>query len=142
VEHRIKIRLLFCFVLFLIFLGFSSTSYGQAFGRRDYGFIDGPTLLYPTAGNIDLTGKENLEFRWETSDVAGTDYFDFKLYKGSGTSESDIVFQQKFSTEEYPVKIPASLFEVGQEYTWYLRQVFTSGQKSEVSYSSFTIKKK
>ena len=141
-ERRIKIGLIFCFALFSGLLIFTAISHSDMFGRRDSGFIEGPTLLYPTTNDIDLTGKDNLEFRWERTELVATRYFNFKLYKGNDISESNLILKQQFDTEAYPIKIPASQFEAGQTYTWVLVQVFLSGEKSDRAFSSFTVIKK
>ncbi|MDD5044070.1 MAG: hypothetical protein PHU91_04105 [Candidatus Omnitrophica bacterium] len=140
--RKIKIAVLFYSVLFLSVFFFSSLSYAQMMGRRSIGFFPAPTLLYPTTGNIDLSGKESLEFRWERLDLANTRYFYFKLYKGYDTTEASLILKQQSDKSVYPIQIPASQFEAGQTYTWVLQQVFLSGDKSDRAFSSFTITSK
>lgn len=130
-----------CFVSFSVFYSISYAGMG-IFGRGSLDFMPGPRLLSPLTDDIDLSGKENLEFKWMTGDLIRTDYFDFRLYKGYNTTARNLIFKQRFSVHEYPIKIPASQFKPGQVYTWVLVQVFIGGQKSDKSFSSFKITKK
>jgi hypothetical protein len=111
-------------------------------GQWNHDFFPGSYLLYPVTDHIDLAGKEYLEFKWERGALAFTDCFDFRIYKGYDTVGANLIFKQRFSPAEYPVKVPSSMFEINQVYTWVLVQVFTSGQKSDRSHSSFKIIKK
>jgi hypothetical protein len=104
--------------------------------------MPGPKLLSLVTDDIDLSGKENLEFKWMMDGLAKTDYFDFRLYKGYATTAANLIFKQRFSVHEYPIKIPASQFEAGRVYTWVLVQVFLGGEKSDKSFSAFKIIKK
>ena len=111
---------------------------------KNTGFIGeaGPMLFYPVTNNIDLAGKEYLGFRWWRVDLVWTDHFIFKLYKGYNTTAPNLILKQNISSAEYPIKIPASQFELNQVYTWVMVQVFNNGRKSDKSFSSFKIIKK
>jgi len=104
--------------------------------------ISGPTLLYPITDNIVLSGKDYLEFKWIRYYFVQTEYFDFRLYKGYNTIAANLIFKQKFTSNEYPISIPKALFEENQVYTWVLVLLFYDGRKSDKSFSSFKIIKK
>lgn len=133
---------IFCLALFFILSFFVCASYSSMLGSRIYDLIPGPDLLYPTTDDIDLSGKDYLEFRWRKANLVQTDYYDFRLYKGYNAIAANLISKQKFSTDIYPIQIQSSMFEVDQVYTWVLVQVFLSGQKSDRSSSSFKIIKK
>lgn len=139
---RLKTGSLSYFAVCVILLLCAPAAYGWPLENRGLDFHPGATLLYPTTDNIDLTGKEYLEFKWERFHLVQTDYFDFRLYKGYQTTASNLILKQRFSPAEYPIKVAASMFEQGQVYSWVLVQVFNSGQKSDRSFSSFKIIKK
>jgi len=101
-----------------------------------------PFLLSPSSDNVDLSGKSNLTFQWERSQLYLTSYFDFKVYKGYITSQDNLIFKKQLDAYDYPASVPSSYFEAGQTYTWTLVQVFSSGVKSERAFDSFRISKK
>ena len=141
-KRRIILTMIFYLMLFSILSIFVCSSYGSMLGSKIYDSIPGPDLLSPTTDDIDLGGKDYLEFRWRKFGLVQTDYYDFRLYKGYNTTADNLISKQKFSTDIYPIKIQSSIFEVDQVYTWVLVQVFLSGQKSDRSFSSFKIIKK
>lgn len=104
--------------------------------------ISAPVLLSPTTDNIVLNGKDELEFRWQRTDIVDTDHYELRLYKGYKTVESTLILKQNFPSATYPFKLSASQFEVGQVYTWGLIKVLRDGRKSDTSFSPFTIIKK
>jgi hypothetical protein len=110
--------------------------------KNDFKSISGPRFLSPTTNDIALAGKDYLEFKWIRARFVETDYFDFRLYKGYNTTEPNLILKQKIPSDTYPIRVPATLFENNQVYTWVLVQVFINGQKSSVSFSSFKIIKK
>jgi hypothetical protein len=136
---KIKIFLAACFALGLMALCVQSSYAGR---NTSFSCEAGPMLFYPVTENIDLAGKGYLEFRWWRVELVWTDHFIFKLYKGYNTTGDNLIFKQDYSGWDYPVKLPASQFEVGQVYTWVLQQVFKGGKKSDRSSSSFKIIKK
>lgn len=115
-----------------------------SYAGRNTGFYNeaGPMLFYPVTDNIDLGGKDYLEFRWWRVDMPWTDHFIFKLFKGYNTTVDSQIFKQNYSPWDYPVRLPASQFEVRQVYTWVIVQVFNGGGKSDKSFSSFKIIRK
>ena len=124
----------FCIVGILV------SSYG--FPRGVPGFVPGPTLLYPTSEHIKLSGKDDLEFRWERTDLIETDHFIFKLYKGYNMSEPGMVVRIDFGVDTYPIKVSVQKLEINQVYTWSLQQVLLGGLKSDRSFSTFKITEK
>lgn len=140
-QHRINGEVIIYLVAFLILSFFTSNAYCDMLlkNNNDFKSIPGPNLLYPTTNDIVLTGKDKLEFKWMRTDFVNTGHFDFRLYKGYNTTEGNLIFKQNFSLREYPIKVPAALFENNQVYTWVLVQVFISGEKSDRSSSVFKI---
>jgi hypothetical protein len=105
-------------------------------------YMPAPTLLYPVTDKISLEGSDFLEFRWKRTDIVRTSYYELRLYKGYQTIASTLIFKQRYSRDEYPVRLPASRFEENQVYTWSLRQIFFNGEKSDRAFSPFKIIKK
>jgi len=101
-----------------------------------------PRLMYPTGETVILTGKDFLEFKWWISGFIDIDYYDFRLYKGYNMYASNLIFKQRLPANTFSIKIESSLFEDGQVYTWALRQIVYSGEKSDPSFDSFKIIKK
>jgi len=101
-----------------------------------------PRLTYPTAETVILTGKDFLEFKWGISELINIDYYDFRLYKGCNMFASNLLVKQRLPSDTFSIKIKSSLFEDRQVYTWALRQVSFSGEKSDPSFSSFKVIKK
>lgn len=133
-------------LLSLIFL-FAFCSFAQ--GRRISGIeyyeerIPAPYLLSPIGGEVDLSDKDTLEFKWSPHEGASgfREYYDFRLYKGYSTVESTRILKQEVPSDNYQINLQSSLFEDGQIYTWTLRQVYSAGRKSDPSHASFRIKK-
>lgn len=129
------------FVLALV-LSCALASAAQARGSGGRGSFDSysaPELYFPTTDDIKLDGKEGLEFKWRLTDIALTDCFELRLYKGYQTTQQNLISKQRYTVTEYPVKLPAKDFEINQAYTWCLIQVYSNGEKSDKSYSSFII---
>ena len=125
---------MFCAPLEATNLTFGSGGFNQAF--------PGPDLFSPITDDIDLSGKEYLEFKWRRSDFAYTQSYDFRLYRGYHTAAGSLILKRIIPPQEYPVNIPSEVFEAGQAYTWVLIQVLNDGRKSDKSFSSFKIMKK
>ncbi len=101
--------------------------------------IEAPTLLYPVTEDIDLSGKDSLEFRWIKTPGLFVYYTEFRLYKSANNFASDLVYKGNIQPGNYPFKIPATYFEAGQVYSWTLRIVLTNGNRTEKAYSTFKI---
>ncbi len=102
-----------------------------------------PRLISPVTQDVDLTGKEKLEFEWSPheGDPLQRDYYDFRLYKGREMLESTLVFKTHTQTNDSSLELKSDMFQNGEVYTWSLRQVYTGSNKSQRSYSSFKVKK-
>lgn len=99
-----------------------------------------PYLYAPCTDNIRLAGKDQLEFRWRPNFPSQTRYYKFKLYKGIGTIESNLILQEKLDEPVRFFSLPAEKFSSGNSYSWSLTQVSFTGQKSEVASCSFEVK--
>jgi len=130
---------LLCLALFAVTV-YSFAGRGM-FGDSD-DFRPAADLFYPTTEDIDLSGRDVLQFKWEQKDIIQTDHYEFKLYKGYNMSDSTLVLKQNVSRGQYPFELPAENFEINQVYTWSLKQVYLSGTKSDKAFSSFKIIKK
>ena len=104
--------------------------------------IAAPTLLYPITEDIDLTGKDELEFRWIKTPGMFVYYTEFKLYKSANNFVSDLIYKKNIQPDNYPFKVPATYFEKGQTYSWTLRMVLTDGNRSDKAYSTFKVIRK
>jgi len=140
IKRRLKIYIaVFLFLSLVIFIDQRVSFARGIFDDRDFGPASGPTLLSPATKDINLKSQPSLEFRWERTDMATTDYYEFRLYKGYQTVEDTLIMKKRIPTDEYPFKLDAETFEVGQVYTWSLMQVFDGGVKSDKSFASFKI---
>ena len=126
----------------IIFMVIASVA--SAFAGRQDSYYDRPMidLFYPVTDNIDLTGKAILQFKWRQIHLPETDHFELKIYKGYDMIAANLIVKQDIPVDEYPFELPAEKFQVGEVYTWSLRQVYFDGSKSERSYSPFKIIKK
>jgi len=139
---NIRIVIVFFCLAILTSLFFATTAYCR-YGVTPFDASpSAPFLLSPASDNVDLTGKSELSFQWERSQLYLTDHFDFKVYKGYVTSQDNLIFKKQLDAYDYPAMVPTSYFEAGQTYTWTLVQVFSSGIKSERAFDSFRISKK
>jgi|GEM_PF-1895761 len=126
--------LLFCLVSFL------PSSYGNRFAMFEG--IEAPTLLYPTTEDIDLSGKDQLEFRWIKTPGLFVYYTEFRLYKSANNFGSDLIYKKNIQPGDYPFKVPAAYFTKDQVYSWTLRIVLTDGGETEKAYSTFKVIRK
>lgn len=131
-------------VIFFVFSFVASLFAGGFSSMRSIGpFNDfpGPQLLYPVRENIELTGKDFLEFKW-LNDYSSTDHFIFKIYTGYNMYTTGLVYKQDVPSNASSVAIKSGLFQDGQVYTWAVVRVTLAGYKSDKSSSSFTVIKK
>jgi hypothetical protein len=128
-------------ILILLFSGPPSvTTALNGIGSRGlFNFIPAPWLLEPASDSVNLAGKESLEFKWKPDLSVNTDYYDFRLYKGYDMLASTLILKQRVTSNEFSFKIKSDIFETGQTYTWSLRRVILSGEKSDRSFSSFKV---
>jgi len=135
-----NISLLSLFFLLLSFVFVMPPSYGNRFALFEG--IEAPTLLHPTTEDIDLTGKDSLQFRWIKTPGVFVYYTQFRLYKTANNFGSDLIYKENVQPGNYPLKIPSTYFEAGQVYSWTLRIVLTDGNRTEIAYSTFKVIKK
>lgn len=133
-----------CSIVFLFLIACASAVYADRgmSGLSEFTPASGPTILSPTTDNVNLAGKDSLEFRWEGSRAIRTESYQFKLYKGYHTTAAALFLKKTISKAVDSLSVPASQFEIGQVYTWVLTQVFLGGAKATPSASSFKIIKK
>lgn len=96
-----------------------------------------PELIYPTTENLNLAGKAVIEFKWISNNYIWFSGYEFKLYKGYQTTADTLIHSEKAASSQSVIKLPVSIFEAGQVYTWKLRSITTGGQRSDWSSSSF-----
>jgi len=104
-------------------------------------FISAPWLLEPASDSVNLKEKEFLEFKWKPDLSVNTDYYDFRLYKSYAMLASTLILKQRVNANEFSFKVAAADFKNGQVYTWSLRRVILTGEKSDKSFSSFKVTK-
>ncbi len=108
-------------------------------GEGTYDFPPEPELRYPISDKVVLTGKDFLEFRWDTSYGIDTRSYDFRLYKGYDMYQNNFIMKQSVPFDESSFKVDSSVFENGQVYTWSLKIISLAGKKSDVSFNSFVV---
>lgn len=127
-------------VISLLLLGTTDTH--SLFMSRGSASMDGPRLMSPTTEDIDLSGKDNLEFRWQRPGPQFLNYLEFKVYKGYQTIDTTLLVKNNYPGNQYPIYVPSSTFEAGQVYSWTMRYVLSTGQKSRRTSATFTVVKK
>jgi hypothetical protein len=130
-----------------IFFCLIMTSY--AFSGRGMGGLgriadspSSPTLISPVTEDVNLTGKDSLEFKWAPGNATMISYYDFRLYKGYNTVASALILKKEVPGGLESTEIKSDTLEVNQVYTWVLRVVSLGGEKSDKAYDSFKIIKK
>ncbi|MBM3243978.1 MAG: hypothetical protein FJZ12_04000, partial [Candidatus Omnitrophica bacterium] len=88
----------------------------------------GPDLFAPITEDIDLSGKECLEFKWRRTDSAFTRYYDFRLYEGYQVIESSRILKEHINLQDYPFRVDARELQKDKVYTWVLIQVLNDGR--------------
>ena len=135
-------------VLLVLLLLLSTTCPGrsQAFvqGSVGGGFMDRiprPRLLSPDGEVVDLSGKDEILFKWSPHEgkPIGRDYYDFRIYKGYEMLESALFVKKKIPPREHSVAVGTDMFRSGEVYTWSLRQVYRARGRSDRSFSSFRV---
>ena len=103
-----------------------------------------PRIIAPSSDDVDLTGKESLEFKWSPheGDQVQRDYYDFRLYRGYDMYESGRIMKMRLPPRQWSLIIKSEAFEDGQIYTWSIRQVYTGSAKSRRSFESFRVIKR
>ncbi len=122
-------------ILFLIAMAVCGPVY--AGGRRGQ---QAPPRLFEPAEQADLSGKNELLFRWG-NEGGGSEIseYQFKLYKGTQTVEAGLIKAETLPASKDRLSVPAELFENGQTYTWQIRG--TGSSKTRPAYTNFKVKK-
>lgn len=139
-----KISKIYLAAIFLL-LAFAVSAFAGRFGSNFPGDITppyAPQLLFPITEDIDLTGKNVLEFKWVPCSSIDIASYDFRLYEGYQTFEANLILKKIINSPLSSFKLDSSKFEIDQVYTWVLRSITIGGQKSDKSFSSFKIIKK
>ena len=105
------------------------------------GDVPEPRLISPSRDVIDLSGKQELVFKWSPYERARgfRDYYDFRLYKGSDMLAGSLIMKKRVDPNIYELRLPSNTFENGMTYTWSLRQVYDGARKSRRSYQTFKV---
>ena len=132
--------------LVMFLLSITVTTFSQstfAVRGRSMDFVPRPRLLSPSTEEVDLSGKEKLEFKWSPHERvragSGSRYFDFRLYKGYQMVEANLLLKERVPGNKHTISLDAGLFEDGQVYTWSLRRVYKGIGKSDRSINTFKI---
>lgn len=107
-------------------------------------YVPPPVLLNPIGGEVDLRGRDALEFKWSPHEgLTGIrEYYDFRLYKGHNTIEEALIMKKRLAGDAYQFNVNSDRFEDGRVYTWFLRQVYSGSRKSHARFISFKVIKK
>jgi len=127
-------------------LAMSMPADGRGFGgraERGRAHVPQPVLISPVLADVDITGQDSLEFKWSPheGDIMLRRCYDFKLYKGREMLDGALILKKQVSPRDSSIKVESSLFQDGEVYTWSLRQIYETSDKSNRSYNSFKIKK-
>jgi len=134
-------------LVILVLIGVAALA-GDVCGRVGGGIYIGggagvPEVSYITPkadSEVDLTGKEDLVFRWKPTPIPSGDrqYYKFTLFKGFGY---DLIFSKKLGPQIFLIKIPSEMFEDGETYTWQVKQRGWGGDWSRNLRWSFRVRK-
>lgn len=108
-------------------------------------YVAEPRLMAPTAEEVNLSGKDTIEFKWYPYGSyysAAGGYYDFRIYKGYNMFKDALIFREKIPFNTYYIKVKTDLFLDGEVYTWAVRQVRYDLRKSDWSFNSFKAIKK
>lgn len=138
----ISMRKLILFSFFILVFTASSAClpvFGMGLSRKT-SFVPKPRLLYPDTDEVDLAGKNHLEFSWSPHEGLSSSarrYYDLRLYKGYDMVASNLIFKEKIYGNRDSATVSSDLFENGRIYTWSLRQGYKGTGKSVRSFQSF-----
>ena len=125
---------------------FAPLSYPAGFGGSlgsMMGYVPEPRLLYPTDATLNLTGQEDVRFKWSIHEArsmgSGRRYFEFRLYKGYDMLESTLIFKEDIYGDKDSIVLDSGIFENGAIYTWSLKQCYKGVGKSKRSFHSFKV---
>lgn len=86
--------------------------------------IEAPVLLEPLQEIVDLSGKDELTFKWKpVKEYFNIDYYEFHIYQGYQMTSQRDVFDKHVSSMDKEVSVPAQIFEDGEVYSWSVTQV-------------------
>lgn len=137
-----KCRIIAIYLFISVNLAISTPALGMGRGINDLVEpLPAPRLMYPILDTLNLTGKDNVEFKWISGNVTSVEGYEFKLYRGYDMIESNLIYKARMSQNEDSVEISSGKFEINQVYTWAVRQIALGGQKSDKSFSSFKVTK-
>jgi hypothetical protein len=136
--RKVLIASVFFVVVFL--LGSADSSAYTSGRYTSSGNIPQPRLIEPVKDKVDIHGLNQLVFRWSPHEgsISQRRFYDFRLYKGYQTLQANLLIQEKVSPHKNRFIVDTDIFELGQVYTWSLRQNYRVG-KSRRSTSSFTV---
>lgn len=133
-----KIKQAAVLVVFLSFL-FAITAVNFALCHSVTGDVTiMPRLVYPINPEVTITG-DYLEFKWQRA-AGGVRGYEFALYEGGGPF-GDAIVKKTLPFNASSIQVEAKLLENNKVYTWTLRQVSDSGQKSDQSFNTFRVNK-
>jgi len=107
--------------------------------NREY--IPKPRLIHPTGETVSIAGEKAVRFVWSPHEGSRVmrEYYDLRLYRGYETYEKNLILKIKIDAGSHMSEISADYFNVGEIYTWTLRQIYYDARKSDRSFSSFKI---
>ncbi len=111
------------------------------FGSRGMNslFLDPPRMLSPIYETATITDNQPLEFKWMIEYQNNTRGYILCLYKGYNTDETSLILKEEIPQGIYSFQAKADIFQDGQTYTWTLRRIAISGQKTDSSSNSFRV---
>jgi hypothetical protein len=102
-----------------------------------------PRLLEPLKEVVNLTGKPSVEFEWDrTGDTTRRYRYDFRIYAGREMLAKDVLLKKALAPNVFKISVPSAIFRDQMVYTWSVRQVYKSGDKSRRAFHSFVVRKR
>ena len=130
-------------ICFLTLIGLMlSTPYADIIYAADV--PSAPSLLNPLSGDYYMGNDEKIEFKWNPRDglSAGSDYYDFRVYKGSALNDESLMWEDTLQGDRYQYNLDAERFQDNGVYTWAIRHAVDSLRVSDWSSATFRVIKK
>jgi hypothetical protein len=104
--------------------------------------VPSPRIMQPTGDNLDLRGKDTIEFKWYYN-VRGAEgqggSYEIEIYKAGMMVQGNMVYEQKVPFGQDTLQVDAKLFRPGQVYSWQIRFIKYDLRKSDWAISSFKV---
>ncbi|MFA5039104.1 MAG: hypothetical protein WC732_05425 [Candidatus Omnitrophota bacterium] len=109
--------------------------------------VPGPEMVFPMGETVEIR-KDDKEvvFRWNPGKTPYTIHaFLFRIYKGQSMIRKNQVYDEQVSGFHQQAEVSPDIFEDGETYTWFVKQINMAGGQlmfSDPAFHTFEVKKK